>query len=273
MALVAGQGGFLKAVHSQNGLIYRAFRWIYRIVFYRQKVCAVFQNESDLNDFITSKFIRKSQAFLIQGSGVNIRQFRYRKGSECLDQRKRVIMASRLIKEKGVFEFCMASRLILQRGYDVDFQLYGEPDTSNPKSFTSEEIEKLCQENGVQRMGHCHDMAAALLNATVFCLPSYYPEGLPKAILEAMSVGCPVVATDIPGCRTAIQHNQTGILVPPRNVEALVTAIVSLLDSQEVCEIMATKARVVVEHRFTTDRINSEYLGVYNSMLNQTARA
>ena len=102
---------------------------------------------------------------------------------------------------------------------------------------------------------------------SVFVLPSYYAEGLPKVLLEAAASGLPIITTDHPGCRDAIINQKTGLLVPIKDRESLVMAIISLLENQELLEEMGANARVLAENSFDDSLVVKNHYSYYNKII------
>lgn len=200
----------------------------------------VFENEDDLAASVSAKHVRSDAAVLIPGAGVDTDVFSpvCRTGEPLA-----VIMGCRMLRDKGVFEFVEAARLLVQRGVSARFILAGVPDPSNPSSVACEQLERWHSEGVVEWLGFCTDMPAVLRQCHIACLPSYYREGLPKFLLEAMASGLPVVTTDATGCRQAVEAGVTGLLVPTRDVPALVAALQRLVDNSAERTRMGVKGR------------------------------
>ena len=129
------------------------------------------------------------------------------------------------LSDKGVNEFCASAKYLSQDDRGIKFLLAGPIDELSPTSISEKELKLLCIDSNVEYLGNRMDINTLIASASIFVLPSYYPEGVPKVLMEAASCGTPVITTDHPGCRDAVIENVTGILVEPRNPEEITNAI------------------------------------------------
>jgi glycosyltransferase involved in cell wall biosynthesis len=150
--------------------------------------------------------------------------------------------------------------------------LIGEPDPGNLDSLTWEEIEAYVRRGLVLAPGWQNDVIPWLAITDIFVLPSYR-EGVPVTVLEAMAMGLPVVATDVPGCREAVVAGETGFLVPPRNVDELVGAIQKLVEDPALRRRMGQAGRARVVQHFAVERVVEQYLGLYTELLSTTRKS
>ena len=201
---------------------------ILKFVFNNRKGSVICQSVND-RDIITSLGITtKEKISLINGSGVNVKS--YSPNKKLLDSKPYVFMASRMLTDKGVKEFCLAAKIVnehLKR--PINFKLSGPIDSESPTCISDLNLRKLCKECDVEYLGNREDMPELLASATIFVLPSYYAEGVPKVLLEASACGVPIITTNHPGCRDAIVDGKTDLLVKPRDSEDLANAILQLL--------------------------------------------
>lgn len=240
----------------------RVVSLLYRLALKHPNAVVVFQNDTDREHVISMSGISPAQARMIRGSGVDLKLFDITPepaGSPI------VMMAARLIKDKGVVPFVQMARQLAGAG--ARFVLVGDLDPGNPASLSTGELGALKQEGVVEVWGHRSDMANVIAQATIFVLPSYYGEGLPKVLLEAAACGRPVVTTDIPGCRDAIVVDETGLLVPPRDEEALTKAVKLLLDDKERRVQMGRAGRRWVEMNHSIESVVDQHLAIYNELL------
>jgi glycosyltransferase involved in cell wall biosynthesis len=112
-------------------------------------------------------------------------------------------------------------------------------------------------------------MPEVLAQAHIACLPSYYREGLPKFLIEAAAAGLPLVTTDATGCREAVEPELNGLLVPPKDPEALATALARLISDQGLRQRFGIQSRGQAEERFANERIFAKVLGIYGALLNE----
>jgi len=235
---------------------------LYRIVLGHKNLRVIFQNADDREILMKLTGLQLSSVEMIQGSGVDLTAFNY---TPLPQGTPIVIMACRLLADKGVREFVGAAR-ILSDGGRVRFCLVGDIDLANPSGIAESEISEWVAEGVIEYWGYRTDMDNVLAMARIVVLPSYR-EGLPKVLLEAAAMGRPVVTADVPGCRDAIIRDVTGILIPAREIEALATAIESLLLDEARCAEMGQAARSLAEKEFGIEKVVRRHLEIYREIL------
>lgn len=262
VAAVAGLG----SVFLANSATAKLRKWIvtrmYCAAFKQKQLAVIFQNSDDLDTLLALGVLHASQARIIRGSGVALGDYPYLPEPQ---GKPVVVMATRLLKDKGVFEYAEAARLLRQRCVDLEMRLIGSPDPGNPTSVTQHELDNWAQERCVVLMGFRTDIATQYAAANVICLPSYR-EGLPKSLIEAAACGRAVVTTDVPGCRDAITPDVTGLLVPVKNAVALADAIQKLIDEPELRKRMGKAGRSLAEREFAIEKIVEQHLKIYREM-------
>lgn len=221
----------------------------------------IFENPDDREALVAAGLVPVADTLVIRGAGVDTRKFA---PTPEPPGPVRVVLTARMIREKGVPDFVEAARML--RG-KAEFLLAGAPDEGNPDSITEAELRAWDAEGVVRWLGPVRDVAGLLAGVHIFCLPSTYREGLPKAVLEAMAAGKPVVATDIPGCREAVVDGETGFLVPPRAPKTLAAALERLISSPELRARMGAAGRRRVEENFSDAIICEATLKVYEDLV------
>ena len=204
----------------------RAASVLYRLAFGHHNQVVILQNHDDRQQLETSGFLEKGKARIIPGSGVKLDEYR---GTRVSSGPVKVLLAARLLRDKGVFEYIEAAKSIRRYRDDVEFVLAGSLDPDNPAAVSETELSGWLASNVVEYVGFCSNMPELLSGIDIVVLPSYR-EGMPKVLLEAAAAGKPVVTTDVPGCRDAIEPNETGILVPARDSVSLTRAIERLVE-------------------------------------------
>jgi glycosyltransferase involved in cell wall biosynthesis len=185
----------------------------------------VFENPDDLGAAVRKGLVRREDAVLIRGAGVDLERFRPRPEPE---GPPRVVLVARMLWDKGVGEFVEAARTLKARGVAARFLLVGAPDRENPAAIEVARLEAWQAEGIIEWWGPRSDVDRILADSHIACLPSYR-EGLPKSLLEALAAGRPIVATDVPGCREAVRNGQNGFLVPSHDAVALAKALEVLI--------------------------------------------
>jgi len=220
---------------------------------------ALVQNPDDAR-FLVQLGVPETRIRLIAGSGVDLQKFVRRPEPNGTPV---VVLPTRLLWDKGVGEFVAAARLLKQRGIGAHFVLAGEPDQANPSSVPLDQIAKWVEEGVVEHPGWVKDMPTLLAESHVVCLPSFYGEGIPKSLIEAAAAGRPIVTCDMPGCREIVHHGDNGLLVPPRDAEALAEALAQLIGDPALRKQMGTRGRVRAEQEFGSEAVIQQTLALY----------
>lgn len=255
--------GYVFTAQSRRGRLLRvAVRLALRVLLNPSGSRVVFENEEDLTGSVQSGSVRRSDAVLIRGAGVDIDAFA---PAEPPAGSPIIVLGARMLRDKGVAEFVEAARLLRAQGVAVRCVLVGAPDPGNPSSLTPMQLAQWHAEGAVEWWGHRSDMAALLRTCHIACLPSYR-EGLPKFLLEAMACGLPVVGTDVPGCRHAVQPGRTGLLVPAKDSAVLAAALLRLVQDPHERERMGRAGRIWAVEVFSSDRVIAQTLALYQSV-------
>jgi len=223
----------------------------------------IFQNSADLDQLVKLGLVRPDRALLIRGSGVDMGQFRVAPEPE---GPVRVVLAARMLRDKGVLDFIEAARILRAQGAAVRCVLVGDPDPGNPTAIAPEILAAADAEGLVQWTGFQKDIARVFAEAHLACLPSYH-EGVPKVLIEAAASGRAIVATDIPGCREIVEHGRTGLLVPVRDPPALARAIRALAEDAPGRRLMGERGRALAEQGFALDLVIRATLAAYAQVL------
>lgn len=214
----------------------------------------IFQNPDDRADFIAAGALAETdKAKLVNGSGVDMDHY----SRATLPEAARFLMITRLIGNKGVREYAQAAMQLLREGVDAEFALAGFAD-EGPDSIARSELETW-RAAGVKYLGPLSDVRPALAECSVYVLPSYR-EGTPRSVLEAMATGRPVITTDAPGCRETIVDRESGRLVAPRNVGALVDAMREVARDRDLRTRMAEAAWLRASQKYAVESVNDTML-------------
>ncbi|TFG92628.1 MAG: glycosyltransferase family 1 protein [Syntrophobacterales bacterium] len=236
---------------------------LYRIALGGSRCRVIFQNPDDIEFFVSNGLVDRENVSLIRGSGVDVEKFvpsPERPGIPV------VMLASRMLKDKGVGELLEAARHLKEWNVPCRIVLVGDPDPGNPASVSRKELESWQEEGCIEYWGQKEGMERVLPLASVVVLPSYR-EGIPKVLLEAASVGRPIVATDVPGCREAVREGWNGYLVPPRDPRGLAGAIRVLVENPELRARMGANGREMAKEEFRVEKVVASTITVYESLL------
>jgi len=237
---------------------------LYRLALGHANSRVIFQNGNDRDLLLRMKAVRPGQVVMVRGAGVDLD--RYRPAPEPPEPPVNIVMAARLLRDKGVYEFVEAARLLRELAPAAQCVLAGGPDPGNPASVTDDEVAAWRDEAIVQCLGEVDDIAALYARAHIVALPSYR-EGLPKSLVEAAACGRAVVTTDVPGCRDAIEPGQTGVLVPVRDAPALARALAELAGDADRRRACGQAGRQLAEREFDIRKVVGMHLDVYAALL------
>lgn len=221
---------------------------------YSHKV--LFLNDDDLHEFVQAGIVDTGKAVKLGGIGVDLEYWTSRSGWR---EPVTFLLAARILREKGVEEFVEAGRRIKALYPSVRLVLIGAID-SNPGGLGRNKVREWVKDGLIEWPGHV-DMRSWLERTSVFVLPSYR-EGLPRSTQEAMAMGKPVITTDVPGCRETVVNGVNGFMVPPRDVGALVRAMLRFVETPQLIDSMGKHSRKMAEERFNVRHINSRLISL-----------
>lgn len=262
VAAVSGLGYIFTSNRLSSKVLRTGVTQLYRLALGHAHLKVIFQNPDDRELFLQNKTCSPSQTVIIRGSGVDL--MTYKASPERIDKTV-VVMISRLLKDKGVFEYVAAAKMLKAEGSTARFLLVGDSDEGNPAFIDKFLLEQWQREGIVELLGFREDVAQLIEQANLVVLPSYR-EGLPKVLVEAAACGRAVITTDVPGCRDAIEPNHTGLLVPVRNSYALAEAMKQLIDDAAYRQQLGRAGRLLAEREFAIERIVAAHMKVYHEL-------
>lgn len=253
IANIAGLGtAFIK-----GGLLNRIVRKLYAIGL-KGAQCILFQNQDDRDHFVALNLADSDRAGLLPGSGVDLNRFR--SATSGGDGKTVFLLVSRLLWAKGIQEYVEAAKILRQRhGERVICRLLGIPDYSSG-GVDAETLQRWKTEADIELLDPVSDVRPVLGQADCVVLPSYYPEGTPRSLLEAAGMGKAIITTDTPGCRDVVEDGVNGFLCQPRSLDSLVKAM------DEYCHLadegrsrLADASRGIAETRFDEQIVLRRY--------------
>ncbi|MBQ9414567.1 MAG: glycosyltransferase family 4 protein [Clostridia bacterium] len=251
-AMVTGLG----RVYASASLKTKGLRMITKALYRRAfKGCdkVIFQNRDDREEFVKGGYLPADKTAVVNGSGVNMERFQ----RTPLPESPVFLMVSRIIKEKGVLEYAEAARLLKKQVPQARCILLGGFDNSIG-ALKSEDIQEYLDDGSLELPGEVKDPVSFYAGCTVFVLPSYYREGLPRTILEGMSCGRPVITTDWVGCREPIEDGKNGFLVPIKDAATLADRMIRLATDRALLEQMADAAYDRCKTAYAVDVVNAQ---------------
>jgi glycosyltransferase involved in cell wall biosynthesis len=272
---VAARRGVPLRVHSIHGLgsaftahslLHRGLRLVLqpllRAILGAPGVHTIVHNEDDRTFLVEGRYCGRDRLTCTPGSGVDTSRFY--PNEEIVAEPVRVVLGARMIAEKGVVEFVEAARQLRHAGVGAKFMLAGPVDPKNLSTLSEGQLRSWQAEGVIEWLGEVSDMAALLRQSHVACLPSYR-EGLPKFLTEAAACGLPTVTTDVAGCRSAIEPEVTGLLVPARQSRPLADALRRLIEDAPLRARLGAAGRELALRRFAEARVVEQVLDVYRT--------
>ena len=263
VAAVSGLGFVYLASGLKAAFVRVVVSGMYRLVLGKHNLKVIFQNLDDRKTLMHDEALQADKVVMIRGSGVDLSAYTVIPAPKGLPV---VAMVARLLRDKGVYEYAAAAQILKQRGLMARFWLVGAPDVGNPASVDEADLSTWYNSGVIELLGYKHDVAQVFAQSNIVVLPSYR-EGLPKVLIEAAACGRPVVTTDVPGCRDAIEPDVTGLLVPPRNAVALADAIQRLLLDAELRARMGQAGRRLAEREFSVEKVVAAHMAVYRKLM------
>ena len=267
---VTGLGQVFVARGVRAALVRAAVRGLLRVALGHPNRRVIFQNRDDCQTWTEAGLVPPEAAMVVRGSGVDLAAYQPAPPPPGVPL---VVLASRLIWEKGVQAFVDAARTLRGEGVAARFVLVGDTQPSNPRAVPAAVLEEWQRESVVDWWGYRGDMAAVLAESSIVCLPSTYGEGIPKILLEAAAAGRAIVTNNIPGCREAVEDGVTGYLVPPGDGEALAARLRELIDDPGRTAAFGAAGRELAESDFGQDAIAAATVEVYRMLTSRYNQA
>lgn len=250
-SMITGLGYAFGKTSGKRGMLFKLVKLLYRTSL-ALNTAVMFQNPDDMNLFKELGIISKNKNTVItNGSGIDLEHFALKPPKK--ENPITFLCLSRLLREKGVREFAEASMLLKKEYPEVQFRLVG-PHDHGPDSISDSELESW-RAAGVDCPGGVSDVRPEISAASVYVLPSYR-EGTPRSVLEALSMGRPVITTDAPGCRETVISGKNGYLIPVRDVQALAEAMKNFIKDPGLIAEMGHESRVLAEKKYDVNKVN-----------------
>ena len=258
-SLITGLG----QVYNSNSLKTKVIRTVcgmaYKIAFkYNEKV--IFQNRDDLEECTKRKYLQKEKCYVVNGSGVNMERFRQTE----LPKENVFLMVSRMLKTKGTKEYFEAAKVVKEKYPETKFLYVGSTENSNAFIRIEDVKKEYIDSEIIEYIEQTEDVPAVVKQSTVFVLPSYYREGVPRTLLEALAMGRPVITTDNVGCRETVIDGKNGFMIPVKNSEILAKKMIYMIEHREIVEKMAEESYKYCKEKFDVKIINKNMLNIMN---------
>ena len=211
-----------------------------------------FQNPDDAAFFVSRHLLAKAnKAVLVNGSGIDTAKF----NSCSLPESSRFLLIARLIKDKGIYDYVDAAAMLKKKYPFVRFDLVGWLD-ENPSCVHKADLDQWIASGVIHYWGKLADVRPAIASCSVYVLPSYYPEGTPRTILEAMAMGRAIITTDTPGCRETVVEGENGYRVPIKNSEKLAEVMERFILQPALATTMGARSRAIAVEKYDVHKVN-----------------
>ena len=246
----------LGTMFLKDNLVSRVAILLYRLAFLFPKR-VFFQNEDDLQLFLGKKMVKPQLCDLVPGSGIDLEKFAPHGNTG--NRTFTFLLISRLIYDKGILEYIEAVEKLRSKGINARFQLLGAVDEKHKRGIPKKLIDDWANRQIVDYLGTTEDVIPYLREADCVVLPSYR-EGTPKTLLEAASLGKPLVATDVPGCRNVVDDGFNGFLCEARNSDDLAEKLEKMYRlEEETRQQMGINSRQKIENTFDEKFVIRKY--------------
>jgi len=260
---VTGLGYVFIAQGIKASILRSPVKGAYRLALTQRNGRVLAGNPDDLELFVSLSLVKRSDAVSIMGAGVDMNEFRPSPEPEGAPV---VILAARMLWDKGVAELVQAAQSLRNVGVKARFVLVRDSDQGNPASVSTAQLQAWQDSGVVKWWGQRNDMPHVFVSSHIVCLPSY-GEGLPKVLVEAESCGRPIVRTDLPGCRHVVKDGLNGILISKKNVSALAEALEQLIENPPLRKQMGAHGRALAEVELSTEKVIAQRLSLYRDLL------
>lgn len=256
--------GYAFTISGHKGRALRAVaQAALRVVTRHPNVCMTVENLENKQELVAANIVGERGCQVIRGVGIDAARY------QCQPEPAGpliVLLAARMLWDKGVGEFVEAATLLRSSGVKARFVLVGAPDPGNPASISNAQLEEWNREGSVEWWGWREDMVAVFSAAHVVCLPTSYGEGVPRCLIEAAACSRPIVATDVPGCRDIVHDGDNGFLVPTRNAPELSLAIGHLLNDAVLRQRFGRAGRARVLSEFGNEHVLGKIFDIYRDL-------
>jgi len=256
-ALIEGLGLVFQPRGALRHGVMRIASVLYRLSL-RRATAVIFLNVENKDLFVSRGIVPAHKCRVIPGIGVNLEHFAE---TPLPAGPPTFLLMARLLALKGLREYAAAARIVRHSHPDAVFQLLG-PEDSSPDAVPIAEVRAWHDAGVVQYLGEATDVRPAVANCHVFVLPTSYPEGMPRTVLEAMSMGRPILTCDAPGCRETVSPGANGFLVPTGDPEALAERMIWLLEHRDQWDRMGQSSRRRAEELFDVHKINAQIMNI-----------
>lgn len=219
----------------------------------------IFLNPDDPKDLLDRYRIKVEQVEVLGGIGLNLEDYAY---SNEYPSKTTFIFIARLLAEKGIHDYISAAKIVKSSYPDTKFTVLGSIDKEALGALTESELLQFIDANIVEYPGHVSNVSEWIAGSSVFVLPSYYREGVPRSTQEAMAIGRAVITTDVPGCRETVIDGVNGFLVEKWNPKALADKMIYFIEHPEQIKAMGDESYKLAQEKFDADKVNKRLINM-----------
>lgn len=247
-----------EGLSKKTQLIKRIQIFLYKIAL-PQLDQLVFLNPDDPKDLLEKYAIQVKKVEVLGGIGLNLEHYKY---STNFTSDISFIFIARLLAEKGIHDYIEAAKIVKEKYPLVKFIVLGAIDKEALGSLKEEELASLVKTNIIEYPGHVSNVSEWIENSSVFVLPSYYREGVPRSTQEAMAIGRAIITTDVPGCRETVVDGVNGFLVPKWDPEALAEKMIYFIEHPEQVRLMGAESYKIAVEKFDAEKVNQRLVNI-----------
>ncbi len=245
---------------------------LYRLAFRSPRSFVFFQNSDDREFFVDNGLVAANRTMVIPGSGVDTERFvpmppastGHGGGNPF-----RFLFSGRLLVSKGIADFIEAARLVKAKYPETAFAVIGEHDPDNPIFIGLADLQRAVSDGTIEYQGRVSDVLPMLHSSDCVVLPSYYREGVPRALLEAAAAGKPLIVADSVGTREPLEDGKNGYLVPPRDPRSLADAMIRFMElGEDEIRRMGAESRRIACDRFSDSIVLGAYISAISNFRN-----
>ncbi len=251
-----------------NKLKYRLFKFFTIIVlktFDTKKIFYLFQTKDDQKKIHNYVKFDINRSTIISGSGVDIIKYKKKDNEIYKKDYFTIMLASRMLLNKGVIDFFEVSKFFINK--KILFLIVGDVDKDNDQSLSIEELNLMNLQENVEWIGYKKNLYEYYNSVDLFCLPTYYGEGIPKVLLEAGSMSLPLITSNLPGCNEVVINNFNGYLFDPKNREDLKNTIELIIKNKDKLRKFKQNSRELIIQNFSLEVITEKTLKFYKSII------
>ncbi|MGP4789277.1 glycosyltransferase family 4 protein [Psychrobacter sp. 1Y11] len=245
-------------INKKTQIIKKAQVLLYKIAL-PQLDKIIFLNPDDPYDLLDKYNIKVKRVEVLGGIGLNLEEYPY---SNTYPSTPTFIFVARLLAEKGIHDYLAAAKIVKRNYPKTKFIVLGTIDKEALGALTPAELKEFTKQNIVEYPGHVDNVSEWIASSSVFVLPSYYREGVPRSTQEAMAMGRAVITTDVPGCRETVVDGVNGFLVEKWNPQALAEKMIYFIENPDQIKIMGDESYKIAQEKFDADKVNKRLINM-----------